>query len=155
MLKIAYWIENWMLTAECWLLSLRLIWILTYWILTIDLNIDLLNIDYWLLIWTLTYWILIIEYCRVEHFASTKAELDSSTNTILNFRYATKQKGPSTQVEEPFKRIWQLPTLPHFGAVPSAMRGLTSLFGMGRGEHPRKNHHKKISFELIALSCET
>ena len=26
--------------------------------------------------------------------------------------------------------------------VPSAMRGLTSLFGMGRGEHPRKYHHK-------------
>ena len=28
--------------------------------------------------------------------------------------------------------------------VPSAMRGLTSLFGMGRGEHPRQNHHKKV-----------
>ena len=41
-----------------------------------------------------------------------------------------------------FKRIWQLPTLPHCCAVPSAMRGLTSLFGMGRGEHPRQNHHK-------------
>ena len=40
------------------------------------------------------------------------------------------------------QRIWQLPTLPHCGAVPSAMRGLTSLFGMGRGEHPRQNHHK-------------
>ena len=24
------------------------------------------------------------------------------------------------------------------------MRGLTSLFGMGRGEHPWKNHHKNI-----------
>ncbi|MCD6013864.1 MAG: hypothetical protein K0Q79_3726, partial [Flavipsychrobacter sp.] len=35
------------------------------------------------------------------------------------------------------KRIWQLPTLPHCGAVPSAMAGLTSLFGMGRGEHRR------------------
>ena len=30
--------------------------------------------------------------------------------------------------------------------VPLAMRGLTSLFGMGRGEHPRHNHHKKVSF---------
>jgi len=28
--------------------------------------------------------------------------------------------------------------LPHCGAVPSAMRGLTSLFGMGRGEHMYK-----------------
>ncbi len=28
--------------------------------------------------------------------------------------------------------------------VPSAMGGLTSLFGMGRGEHPRQNHHKNV-----------
>ena len=34
--------------------------------------------------------------------------------------------------------------------VPSAMGGLTSLFGMGRGEHPRQNHHK--SFMLYALN---
>ena len=31
--------------------------------------------------------------------------------------------------------------------VPSAMRGLTTLFGMGRGEHPRQNHHKKVKCE--------
>ena len=30
-------------------------------------------------------------------------------------------------------KIWRLPTLPHCGAVPSAMGGLTCLFGMGRG----------------------
>ena len=42
------------------------------------------------------------------------------------------------------KRIWRLPTLPHVGAVPLAMGGLTSLFGMGRGEHPRQNHHKAV-----------
>ena len=30
----------------------------------------------------------------------------------------------------------QLPTLPPGGAVPSAMTGLTSLFGMGRGGSP-------------------
>jgi hypothetical protein len=29
------------------------------------------------------------------------------------------------------------------------MRGLTSLFGMGRGEHPRQNHHKNVN-KLIA-----
>ena len=28
--------------------------------------------------------------------------------------------------------------------VPSAMGDLTSLFGMGRGEHPRQNHHKTL-----------
>ena len=32
--------------------------------------------------------------------------------------------------------------------VPSAMGDLTSLFGMGRGEHPRQNHHK-----LLRLLC--
>ena len=30
----------------------------------------------------------------------------------------------------------RLPTLPHCIAVPSAMTGLTSLFGMGRGGTP-------------------
>ena len=36
---------------------------------------------------------------------------------------------------------WRLPTLPPVTAVPLALRGLTALFGMGRGEHPRYNHH--------------
>ena len=34
---------------------------------------------------------------------------------------------------------------PRKNLVPSAMRGLTALFGMGRGEHPRQKHHKKVS----------
>jgi hypothetical protein len=29
------------------------------------------------------------------------------------------------------------------------MRGLTSLFGKGRGEHPRQNHHKKAAGRKI------
>ena len=36
---------------------------------------------------------------------------------------------------------WQRPTFPQI-AVSSALVGLTSLFGMGRGEHHRKNHQK-------------
>ena len=36
--------------------------------------------------------------------------------------------------------------------VPSAMGDLTSLFGMGRGEHPRQNHHK--IFKRLAISCQ-
>ena len=55
-----------------------------------------------------------------------------------------QHKKASQFPERLFKWIWQLPTLPHFCAVPSAMRGLTSLFGMGRGEHPRQNHHKTV-----------
>ncbi len=34
------------------------------------------------------------------------------------------------------------------------MRGLTSLFGMGRGEHPRQYHHK-IFTELCCVNIET
>jgi hypothetical protein len=31
------------------------------------------------------------------------------------------------------------------------MRGLTALFGMGRGEHPRNKHHKKLKLLYIPL----
>ncbi len=52
---------------------------------------------------------------------------------------------------------WQRLTLPHVTAVPSALRGLTSLFGMERGGHPRYNHHKALtdrySISLISLTC--
>ena len=34
-------------------------------------------------------------------------------------------------------KVWRRPTLPHFTAVPLALAGLTSLFGMGRGGHRR------------------
>ena len=41
-----------------------------------------------------------------------------------------------------YNKDWQRLTLPPFTAVPSALGGLTSLFGMGRGGHPRYSHHK-------------
>ena len=59
--------------------------------------------------------------------------------THLEFATGMGKKKAPTFVEA--KRIWQLPTLPHCCAVPSAMAGLTSLFGMGRGEHRRQYHH--------------
>ena len=43
-------------------------------------------------------------------------------------------------------KIWHRPTLPHFTAVPSALAGLTSLFGMGRGGHRRYRH---LNFFLV------
>ena len=43
---------------------------------------------------------------------------------------------------EDFKKDRQRHTLPHCGAVPSARVGLTSLFGMGRGDHHRYSHRK-------------
>lgn len=45
--------------------------------------------------------------------------------------------------------MWHLPTLPGLIQVPSAVRGLTSLFGMGRGEHLRYNHHCHIGNKFI------
>jgi hypothetical protein len=39
-------------------------------------------------------------------------------------------------------KLWHLPTLPGLIQVPSAVRGLTALFGMGRGEHPPYQHHQ-------------
>ncbi len=38
--------------------------------------------------------------------------------------------------------------LSRFYPVPSALLSLTSLFGMGRGEPQRNNHHKSLLFYL-------
>ena len=43
-----------------------------------------------------------------------------------------------------FKKDWRRPTFPQINAVSSAMTGLTSLFGMGRGEH-RRHRHPNVS----------
>ena len=39
---------------------------------------------------------------------------------------------------------WRRPTFPQTSAVSSAMRGLTSLFGMGRGGHPLNSHQGSL-----------
>src|SRR5690606_34272363 len=41
-----------------------------------------------------------------------------------------------------FCRFWRRPTLTPFTAIPSALAGLTALFGMGRGDHRRYRHQK-------------
>ncbi len=43
--------------------------------------------------------------------------------------------------------------LSHIIAVPSAQAGLTSLFGMGRGEPRRNNHLKVFGCLLLVLGC--
>ena len=40
---------------------------------------------------------------------------------------------------------WRRPTFPQANAVSSARRGLTSLFGMGRGGPPCYSHHVYLS----------
>ena len=46
--------------------------------------------------------------------------------------------------------IWRLPTLPPVRAVPLALPGLTTLFGMGRGEHRHYYHHEV--FQILKSS---
>lgn len=51
-----------------------------------------------------------------------------------------------------FLRVWHRPTLPPFTAVPSALAGLTSLFGMGRGGHRRYRHLNVLKvFEVFSI----
>ena len=42
--------------------------------------------------------------------------------------------------------------LSHIAAVPSAQAGLTTLFGMGRGEPRRNNHLKAVLQWVISFS---
>jgi hypothetical protein len=44
---------------------------------------------------------------------------------------------PTFRVDGLCMKKWRRPTFPRFTAVSSALRGLTSLFGMGRGGPPR------------------
>ena len=65
--------------------------------------------------------------------------------------YATSRKRmPPNKIGGSFfyNIMWRLPTFPRFIAVSSAERGLTSLFGMGRGEHPPCNHHQVFRFSI-------
>jgi hypothetical protein len=56
--------------------------------------------------------------------------------------------------QEVVKKNRQLPTLPPIKAVPSALVGLTSLFGMGRGDHHRHYHliRRKVTFYNLLLN---
>ena len=47
-------------------------------------------------------------------------------------------------------KSWHRPTLPRVTAVPLALAGLTSLFGMGRGGHRRYRHLKIFNVDLVA-----
>ena len=49
-------------------------------------------------------------------------------------------------------KIRHRPTLPRFTAVPLALAGLTSLFGMGRGRH-RRYRHLNIFNVGISVVC--
>ena len=50
--------------------------------------------------------------------------------------------------------LWRLRTLPGLTQVTSAVRGLTSLFGMGRGEHPANSHQQDLCECIINVILE-
>ena len=63
----------------------------------------------------------------------------SQITKIHQIENSCKQEKPAVSYRLSFK-IWHRPTLPRVTAVPSALAGLTSLFGMGRGRHRRYRH---------------
>jgi hypothetical protein len=62
------------------------------------------------------------------------------TISIRHMHSRAKNKKPHPNMDGVFVMIWRRPTFPHFTAVSSALTGLTSLFGMGRGGHCRNSH---------------
>ena len=52
-----------------------------------------------------------------------------------------KKKGTP---RDSLRKDWRRPTFPQTSAVSSAMQGLTSLFGMGRGEHLLHSHQNML-----------
>ena len=66
--------------------------------------------------------------------------ISSSRITIHHTLVTLRNKKAPYIAERGFFKIGRRPTLPHVTAVPSALAGLTSLFGMGRGGHRRYRH---------------
>jgi hypothetical protein len=60
-----------------------------------------------------------------------------------------KRKTPYLIKDKGLIKKWQRHTLPHVSVVPSALVGLTSLFGMGRGGPHRYSHLKLCSVVLV------
>ncbi len=48
-------------------------------------------------------------------------------------------------------KIWRRHTFPEINRVSSAQVGLTSLFGMGRGEHHRNSHHNILNMNKTIM----
>jgi hypothetical protein len=75
-----------------------------------------------------------------------------SNDIMTNDNSAQKQEKPHNFRYGALFKIGHRPTLPRFTAVPSALAGLTSLFGMGRGGHRRYRHLKIFNVKwLIGL----
>src|SRR5690606_5081750 len=60
--------------------------------------------------------------------------------SLTAFPMSIKTESPLSVDSGPLYKIRHRPTLPPVTAIPSALAGLTSLFGMGRGGHRRYRH---------------
>ena len=92
---------------------------------------------------------------KVKIISKTPLKIFHNFDSISNLIYFSNYPIYITKKSNPFELLsnknWQRPTLPPVTAVPSALTGLTSLFGMGRGGHHRYNHHKV--FQFIFTRC--
>ena len=84
---------------------------------------------------------------NLTHFYRT-VPLTRNFQPLDNAHGGQTKKEPHGFLHGALTQRRQLPTLPHCIAVPSAMTGLTSLFGMGRGGTPSLSP-PKISFLLL------
>ncbi len=77
--------------------------------------------------------------------------LDGACKEEINFQNSTDKQNPH-QINDEDSLINKAATYsPRKTQVPSAMGGLTSLFGMGRGEHPRQHHLKTVILSVSKL----
>jgi hypothetical protein len=83
---------------------------------------------------------------KIPVFTTTLAGF-TGVNVELPVTNRYKTKNPMNISSQGSYKIGHRPTLPRFTAVPSALAGLTSLFGMGRGRHRRYRHLKILMFE--------
>ena len=65
----------------------------------------------------------------------------------MNIQNSFKPKNPVSVRNRVFQKKGD-DILSHITAVPSAQAGLTTLFGMGRGE-PRRNNHLKVVLQWV------
>ena len=78
------------------------------------------------------------------------AVLNSKISGKIRKSYKTKKGCPKWTAFD--IRAWRRPTFPSLlGRVSSALVGLTSLFGMGRGDHHRYNRHSALQLACANL----
>ena len=90
----------------------------------------------------------ICKLCWAKQVSLVRSKLRVIITLVLENKEdnrGSKHKSPVCCCKRGFvNKGWHRPTLPHVTAVPSALAGLTSLFGMGRGGHRRYRHLKSF-----------